>query len=89
MTENGSKTAENGEKPENLEEIRSFLRDKLEEAKAGYEYYNSSRRGDVRHRMLAEKWRRKRDELQGQLALEHISPEEFTRQVERFGKRIR
>lgn len=89
MTEKVSKTAKNDEKTENLEEIRSFLVSKLEEAKAAVDYYGSSRTGDVKHKMLAEKWRKRRSELQTQLILERISPEEFTKNVEKFGKRIR
>lgn len=82
MSENGSKIVKNDEKSSKSAIFRSFLESKLDEAKAGYEYYNSSRIGNVKHKLLAERWKRKKEEIQKQLALERVNPAEFTRQVE-------
>lgn len=97
MTENDVKTTKNDEKrvkndrdDENMAVIndyRAYLTSKLEEAKAGIDYYSRSKNGEWNHKRLAAQWKKKKEDLQAKLNKERINPEEFAADANWWHKR--
>jgi hypothetical protein len=80
MTKNDEKTSRN-------DAYKAFLMAKLEEAKAGIDYYSKSKNGEWNHKKLASQWKKKKEEIQSKLNKERIDPEEFAADADWYAKR--